>query len=645
MKPSTSLAFTALLLLPPMALQAADNGRGPAAPASARCAAMEEVPLAAVRIHDNFWLPKLKIYRDNLIPNVWPNLARPTALLESAARHEKKELLKGEHPYMEGDVHKILEAASCALVQGPAPELERRIDDLIAVVGAAQQPDGYVDAYCITHGLVPWSKRNNDNEDGYVTGFLLEGAVAHYRATGKKTYLDIACKAADSAWRYFVEQKNPGFPGHPEIEPALAELYRVTRDTKYLDLLRVLIDARGQVHRDSKGAYLQDHLPIREQNDIKGHAVMAMFFATGVADLGLETGEQGICAAARRLWISTTRKKMYVTGGVGSNPKNEAFGDDYELPNREAYCESCANCGLVNFAHRMLQMDGDAAAADVLELALYNAVLHGIALDGRSTYSYTTPLSDANHSRWGWDMCCPSTLYRTLMQVGRYVYGFSANDLYVNLFVGSTGQVPLTNGPVTIRQETQYPWNGSVLIHVDPAKDTQFALQVRIPGWSRDAEIRLNGKKIEPLEVVKGYAVIRRSWHKGDTVQVELPMPVRRVEAHHSVDADRGKVAIQRGPIVYGLEALDNDGRALVSLPADPKFQAEPRPDMLGGVTVIRGLTSDEKPLLAIPFYALANRRPSIQEVWLYQSGKRDQKDGWETKLYREYAGSNQPAK
>ena len=634
MKPTAALALTALLLVPPVALHAADNNRVPAVPASVRCVAMEEVPLAAVRIQDNFWLPKLKTYRDNLISNAWPNLARPIAMLESVAKHENK-LLKGDHPYIEGDVHKILEAASCALVLGPYPELERRIDELIAVVGAAQQPDGYVDAFVIMHGWAPWSSQHG-KEDGYVTGFLIEGAVAHYRATGKKTYLDIACRAADSAWRYFVGQKKPGSPGHAEIEPALGELYRVTGDAKYLDLLWGFVEARrGKIPRRDASSPLQK--PARPQINMTGHAVDATFFATGVADLGIETGEPAVCDAARGLWASATQRRMYVTGGVGSRPENEAFGEDYELPNREAYCESCANCGLVNFAHRMLRLDGDAEAADVLELALYNAVLHGIALDGRGTYSYATPLSDANHSRSGWGMCCASTLYRTLLQVGRYVYGFAENDIYVNLFVGSTGQVPLKAGPVTIRQETEYPWSGSVLISVDPEKEQEFALRVRIPGWSRDAALRLNGKKLEPLDVVKGYAVIRRSWRKGDTVKVELPMPVRRVEAHNKVTADSGKVTLQRGPIVYGLEALDNDGRALVSLPVDPKLQTEPRPDFLGGVTVIRGTTSDAKPFLAIPFYALANRWNSIQEVWLYQAGKRDRKDGWDGKLYREY--------
>jgi len=582
---------------------------------------MEEVSVNAVSVQDAFWAPRLKIFRDNLIPVVWPRLAVPIAMLENAAKPEKPPIKDaGDFRYAEGDVHKILEAASCALVQGPFPELEQRIDALIAKVSAAQQPDGYAYAYAITaQGPgAPWS---GQLEDGYATGFLMEGAIAHYRATGKRTYLDIARRAADSAWRHFVEQKNPGFPGHPEIEPALGELYRVTGDGRYLDLLRTLVEARG---------------PISQQGEIAGHAVMAVFFATSVADLGIETGDKSVCEAARRLWNSTSKRKMYVSGGVGSRPSNEAFGGDYELPNRTGYCESCASCGLVNFAHRMLRMDGDAEAADVLELALYNAVLHGVSLDGKTTYSYMTPLSDANHLRSETGICCPTTLYRTLMQVGRYVYGVSGDTLYVNLFVGGSGQVPLKSGRVTVRQETDYPWGGAVLIRIEPEKEAEFALRVRVPGWSRGATFRVNGKPSEP-RIEKGYAEFRRSWRKGDEIQLDLPMPVRRVEAHPNVPDDVDKVAVQRGPLVYALESLDNEGRTLVSLPSAPLFRVERRAELLGGISVVRGEDVDRKTFTAIPFYALANRGNSQQEVWVHQSEKRNNNEGWEGKLYREY--------
>jgi uncharacterized protein len=602
-----------------------------------RCEAIEEVPLTAVKIQDNFWSPKLKVYRENTIPNAWPYLAPSIEAMKRAAAHQKRPV-KENHAYAEGNIHKILESAVYALVQQPDAELDRQLDELLKIMAATQQPDGCVYAYALTRGNAPWSNPRS-HEDGYVIGFLTEAAVAHYRATGKKTYLDIACKAADQAWRHFIEQKNPGFPNHAEFELALVELYRVTGNRGYLDLSREFIERRGHSKDAAKYPldYYQDDLPIRQQKDIKGHAVRAVFFATGVADVAMETGEPDFCQATRRLWTSATQRRMYVVGAVGARPSQEAFGDDYELPNRGGYCESCSNCGMVAFAHRMNQMDGNAEAADVLELALYNAVLHGIALDGKSTYSFAVPLSDSNHPRSSWGMCCASALPRTLLQVGRYAYGRSENDVYVNLFLGGECRIALKTTPLLLKVATDYPWKGSVKINVEPERPAEFSLRVRIPGWSRGATFLINGETLARLEVVKGYAVIRRTWSPGDVVELSLPMPVMRIEAHPAVVADRGKVAIQRGPIVYGLEGLDNDGRALVSLPAEPRFQLNHRPDLLGGVTVIRGEDVDHKPFLAIPFYALANRGNSRQEVWLPQAGKRDRKGGWEGRLYREY--------
>lgn len=602
-----------------------------------RRAAVEEVPLTAVKVRDAFWSPKLKTYRENSIANAWPHLAPAINGLRMLAAHEIKPV-PGLDRYDEGNVHKILEAAACALAQEPNAELERQMNELLAIVAAAQQPDGCVYAYALTKGDAPWG---HGHEDGYVVGHLLEAAVAHYRATGKKTYLDIACKAADNAWRHFIEEKNPGFPNHAEIELALVELYRVTGNRKYLDLSQEFVERRGHSTYTTSYTpdYYQDHLPIRQQKDIKGHAVRAVFFATGVADVAMETGEPTLCEAARRLWTSATQRKMYVVGAVGSRPATEGFGDDYELPNREGYCESCSNCGMVNFAHRMNRLDGNAEAADVLERSLYNAVLHGIALDGKSTYSYGSPVSDSKHPRSDWGICCATTQPRTLLQVGRYAYAYSENDVYVNLFLGGECRVSLKATPVTLKVETEYPWKGAVKITVEPERSAEFAIRVRIPGWSRGATLRLNGAKLDPLNVEEGYAVIRRTWARGDVVELDLPMPVMRIEANPAVAADRGKVAIQRGPIVYGLEGLDNEGQALVSLPADPHFDVEYRPDMLGGVAVIRGKTVDGKPFLAIPFYTLANRANSQQEVWLPQAGKTDPKEneGWDGMLYREY--------
>lgn len=602
-----------------------------------RCVACEEVALTMVEIRDDFWSPKLTVYRENSISNAWPNLAPAIEGLKRAAAHEKRPVV-GSHLYDEGNVYKTLEAASCSLAQVPNAELERRVNELLAIIAAAQQPDGCVYAHALTRGEAPWSSPRS-HEDGYVVGHLIEAAVAHYRTTGKKALLNVACKAADQAWRHFIELRNPGFPNHAEIELALVELYRVTGNRKYLDLSREFIERRG--HSKDTAAfpldYYQDDLPIRQQKEIKGHAVRAVFFATGVADAAMETGDPDLCEAARRLWNSATQRKMYVVGAVGSRPGTEGFGDDYELPNREGYCESCSNCGMVNFAHRMNRMDGNASAVDVLERALYNAVLHGIALDGRSTYSYATPLSDANHPRSPWGMCCAATLPRTLLQVGRYAYAYSGSDVYVNLFLGGECRVPLKVADVTLRVKTQYPWKGLVEISVEPARTAEFTVRVRVPGWSHGPTVLLNGTRVDPVKINKGYAVVRRVWNRGDVITVDMPMPVMRIEAHPAVAANRGKVAIQRGPLVYGVEGLDNDGRTSVSLPANPQFVVEYRENMLGGVTIIRGQTIDNKPFTAIPYYSLANRANSSQDVWLAQAGKTDREEGWDGLLYREY--------
>lgn len=604
---------------------------------TARREAIREVPLTAVRIHDSFWSPKLKVYRENSISDAWGHLKPSLEELKRAALHEKKPV-EENHCYAEGNIHKIMEAAACALAQEPNADIERHIKEILELLAAAQQPDGCVYAHILTRGVQPWSNPRS-HEDGYVVGHLIEAAVAHYRTTGQKTYLDIACKAADQAWRHFIEQKNPGFPNHAEIEQALVELYRVTSNRKYLDLSREFIERRGYstVKAGFPPEYYQDDLPIRQQKNIRGHAVRAVFFATGVADVAMETGDPDFCEAARRLWTSATQRRMYVVGAVGSRRAHEAFGDDYELPNREGYCESCANCGMVNFAHRMNRLDGNAEVADVLELSLYNAALHGISLDGKSTYSYATPLSDQNHPRAAWGMCCASVLPRTLLQVGRYAYGCSDDSVYVNLFLGGECRVALKATDVTLNVETEYPWKGIVKVGVSPEKPAAFSVRMRIPGWSHGVTIRVNGEKIETLEIVKGYAVIRRTWQSGDVLQMDIPMPVMRIEAHPLVVADVGKVAIQRGPIVYGLEGLDNGGHPLITLPKDPEFQIEHRPELLGGVTVVRGKTAENKSFLAIPFYALANRVNSQQEVWLWQSDKQECKDGWKGRLYREF--------
>lgn len=595
---------------------------------------LKPVQVTEVKINDKFWSPKLTVWRKNTIPHSWKYIEGNIKALKKLAGQSEQSGKTGL--WTEANLHKFIETVTYSLAIRPDPVLEKQLDEVIAVLAAAQQPGGYIHAHVIINNLTPWGNLYHQH-DGYVSGHLYEAAVAHFQVTGKKTLLDIARKSADQAWRYFLVENNSGFPGHAEIELALVELHRVTGEKRYLKLAQRFIERRG----GNKGKdcprypceYFQDHLPIRRQTEIKGHTVRAVFFATGVADVALETGDPDMRRAAERLWDSTTKRKMYITGSVGASRKHEAFAGDYVLPN-DGYCESCAACGLADFAHRMLMLKADAQYADVLERVLYNAVLHGISLDGKSFY-YRNPLTDSDHPRGNNWCCCPPNLSRTLLKLGKYIYAHSDKDIYVNLYVAGKGAIVLPNNNVTLTQHTDYPWNGNVKIVVNPEKQSNFSVNLRIPGWCQKAQIEVNGVKLKRFPIYKGYAHISRKWQKEDVIELNFPMPVERIEAHPNVKHDNGLVTIQRGPIVYGLEGLDNEGNLDIVLGADPKFETQYLPGFLGGVTVVKGKSAENKTFLAIPFYALANRDNSIQIVWTPQRGKKEDPSGWGDRLYR----------
>jgi DUF1680 family protein len=595
---------------------------------------LEPVPITAVKIEDTFWSPKLDVYRRNTIPHSWKFIDENIKALKKLAGLSEETGDTGL--WSEANLHKFIETIAYSLTLHPDPQLQKQLDETISVLAAAQRPDGYIHAHVLLKNLTPWGNLYHQH-DGYVSGHLYEAAVAHFRVTGKRTLLDIACRSADQACRYFLDQGNPGFPGHAEIELALVELYRATQQNRYLKLAQAFVERRGR----NKGKdcprcpceYFQDHLPIHQQEEIKGHAVRAVFFATGVADVALETGDPDMHKAARRLWDNTTKRKMYITGSIGASRKHEAFGDDYMLPNN-GYCESCAACGLADFAHRMIMLEADAQCADVLERVLYNAVLHGIALDGKSFY-YQNPLHDKDRQRKNNWCCCPPNLSRTLLKLGGYIYAQNKKKIYVNLYVAGTATIHLPNNTVTLTQQTDYPWNGRVKILIDPQRKSRFSIFLRIPSWCQKAQLKINGAEPKSFPIRKGYARINRKWESNDVIELDFPMPVQRIEAHPNVKDNNGLVAIQRGPIVYGLEALDNNGNLSLSLPIDPQFESEYRPDFLDGVTVIKGKSEKGKSFLAIPFYALANRDKSSQIVWLPQSGKKENLIGWGNKLYR----------
>ena len=622
------IAFTAA------ALSATPSDAAPTQPASAK-ADIRAVPFAAVTFSDAFWAPKQNVCRERTIPHSWQYVTREIEDNEIAAGW--KSLPRGDDtPWNQANLHKVLETCAYALAQGPDPELDKKLDGIIAAIAAAQQPNGYVNALITVRHKTPWTNLDGQHE-GYVAGHMIEAAVAHYEATGKVSFLAVASKMADHIYNHFVIEGNPGVCGHAELELALARLYRVTGEKRYLELAQNWIERRGKPgphSSDTARSYFMDHLPIRQVPEVTGHAVRTMFYLTGAADVAVETGDKSLADAVRRLWADTTQRKMYVTGSVGSQEKDEGFGPAYDLPNAGGYSESCATGGLIYFADAMFRLDGDAASVDVLERTLYNALLHGISLDGTTTY-YRNPLTDENHVRDNCWVCCPPCISRTLLRVQDYAYARSSSGIYVNLYAAGTATVPVAKQTVKLTQETRYPWEGKVALTMQPVKPVRLALRLRVPGWCRKATVAVNGAVIARPKLEKGYAVIEREWRPGDRVELDFALPIERMEAHPNVKQDSGLVALQRGPIVYGFEGLDNDGNVDITLPTDPQLGVEHRNDFLGGVDVITAKTADGRTVRAIPFYALANRDKSKQVVWVRQTGKTESVTGWEGRLYR----------
>ena len=481
-----------------------------------------------------------------------------------------------------------------------------------------------------------------DSHELYDLGHLYEAAVAYYQATGKRTLLDVALRSAELLDRTFGPGKASIWPGHQIAEMGLVKLYRTTGDARYLALAKFLLDERGPDGTEGAGrTYNQSHQKVVDQSEAVGHAVRATYMYSGMADVAALTGEQGYVDAMDRIWRNVVGRKLYLTGGIGSTGSGEAFGIDYELPNMSAYNETCAAIGNDYWNHRLFLLHADARYVDVMERTLYNGLLSGVSLDGKSFF-YPNPLESAGqHKRSPWFgvACCPGNMTRFLASVPGYVYAKRGDTLYVNLFVASTADVEMDGGrKVMLVQETRYPWDGAVRITVSPDREGLFSLDVRVPGWARgeavpsdlyrfadasDAKVtlRVNGLPV-PLALENGYARLERRWKTGDVVELGLPMPVRRVVAHPAVEADHGRVALQRGPLVYAAEWPDNAGGKVrnLLLPDDATLSSQFRPNVLNGVQVVTGravalaydadgkVTRHEQDFTAIPYYAWANR-------------------------------------
>lgn len=619
---------------------------------------IQPVAFTQVHVSDNFWAPKIRTNADVTIPYTLEQ-CRKTGRIDNflvAAGKMKKDKLT-EFTFDDTDLYKIIEGASYGLQVKKNPELEKYLDTLISIIGDAQEPDGYLYTFRTAKmekphewmGTRRWEKEEDLSHELYNSGHLFEAAVAHYQATGKKTFLNIAIRNADLLVKTFGPGKEEKFPGHQIVETGLTKLYRVTGKKEYLDLAKFFLDLRGTPgHLNHE--YSQAHKKVIDQHEAVGHAVRATYMYTGMADVAALTGNQQYLEAIDDLWNDVVDKKMYITGGIGATGAGEAFGTAYDLPNMSAYAETCAAIANVYWNSRMFLLHGDAKYIDVMERTLYNGLLSGVSLSG-DRFFYPNPLASmGQHQRSAWFgcACCISNMTRFLPSMPGYVYAQNKNDLYVNLFVGSESSMQLPAGKLNIIQQTEYPWKGKNDIVINPEKNFRFALHVRIPGWALghpvpgDLYQLPDGNAVQPVlllngqpvkyEMQKGYAVIDRSWEKGDRVSFELPMDIRRVSANAQVKADQSRFALQRGPIVYCLEGPDNKDAAVMNIVVDKNapIQAVYKPELLNGVMTLsmqgastrrqlnsNTLLKETQPVTAIPYYSWANRGPSEMEVWI----------------------------
>lgn len=617
---------------------------------------LEPVNFSQVTITDSFWKPTLdKVATTTLQACIYQTEVKTPRIrnFEKVARN-KNERHEGIF-YDDSDVFKALEAIAYSLKNHPDPELEKKADEWIDKVAAAQLEDGYINTY-YTLGRLNERWTDMSMHEDYNGGHLIEAAVAYYQVTGKRKLLDVAIRFAD----HFDSQFGPGkkhlVTGHQELELALVKLYHVTQDKKYLAMAHWLLEERG--HKYAKGytwtewkdtAYAQDVVPVREQKEITGHAVRAMYMYTGAADVAALTGDEGYMKAMQTVWEDVVHRNMYLTGGIGSSGGNEGFSVDYDLPNEQAYCETCASVGMVFWNQRMNLLTGNSQFIDVLERSLYNGARDGLSLSG-DRFFYGNPLaSDGRHYRREWfgTACCPANIARMVASLGDYIYGYSAQGLWVNLFIGSNTNVQIGKQQVPVEMSTNYPWDGNIKIAFQPKTKTRFKLHVRIPGWvqgeavpgdlyvfedktAAPVTLNLNGKTI-PVKIENGYAVIEREWKKGDLVELILPMDVKRIVAKADVKQDEGRVALQRGPLVYCVEGADNEGQAWnFVLPDKAAFKTQFQKDLLEGITTIQfeaptlgvapdglSVTTATKTITAIPYYAWCNRGKNAMQVWL----------------------------
>lgn len=632
------------------------------------------IPFNQVTLADQFWKPKLKINTEQTIP-FCIRKCEETGRVKNfsiAARMESGAFCT-QYAFDDTDVYKSIEAASYSLQVFPDKKLEHHLDSLIAIIAKAQELDGYLytartidpqgGSQLSRMGPERWVKEREHSHELYNAGHLYEAAYAHFLATGKRNLLDIALKNANLIDKVFGPEKMHTIPGHQVIEIGLVKLYRITKDDRFLKLAKFFLDERGKFNYAGKlsqdgfqnGEYWQDHQPVTEQREAVGHAVRAGYMYAGMADVAALTGNKDYLTAIDSLWQSVAGRKMYLTGGVGAAGDGERFGKNYELPNASAYAETCAAVAQVYWNHRMFLLHGDAKYIDVLEKILYNGFISGVALDGKSFF-YSNAMeimngdhpNDAERKRSGWFSCacCPPNVARLMASVPGYIYAQRNAEIFVNLYVSSHTEFSLDKKKITISQTSNYPWDGKIVIQIDPSSKSRFTLSMRVPGWAvnkamptslysftetskEQPMVSVNGESI-PMTISRGYVSISREWKRGDKVEINLPMTVHHVSAHPLVMDDQNKVAIQRGPIIYCAEWKDNEGSTSnVILPENVNLTYEFTSE-LNGVGMIRSqvpvikinsnATSVETKIQefkAIPYFSWANRGEGEMRVWL----------------------------
>jgi len=629
----------------------------------------QATPFTDVKLTDPFWAKRIETNRTVTIPIAFKHCEDTDRMFcfDLAAGKVEGEF-KGDFPFNDSDVYKIIEGASFSMSVHPDPELDAYVDSLIARIADAQEDDGYLYTARTCNAEKLRSHWMGDNRydnlwmshELYNIGHLFEACYAHYLATGKTSLLEIAKKCADRADADFGWDKIRRSPGHQVPEMGLVKLYRITGEKRYLDLAKFFLDVRG--HEEGGGTYTeynQSHMPVVEQDEAMGHSVRAGYMYAGMADVAAIDGDERYIQAIKRLWHNVTDHKTYITGGIGQTSSNEGFLENDKLPNMSAYCETCASIANVYWNHRLFLFEGDGKYIDVLERSLYNAMLSGISMEG-DTFFYPNPLaSHGQHQRSEWFgcACCPSNVCRFMASIPGYVYAQRDRELYVNLFVEGHTEMSVQETKVKLSQTTNYPWDGTISVTVDPEQAQEMTLCLRIPGWAREEVLPgdqysfakknsepitacVNGETIacdeqatgDGVVIEKGYLKITRPWQAGDTVELNLPMPVRRVLCNDRVKDNIGTVALQRGPLVYCVEFPDNPGGVMnLLLTDDVKLTAVDAPDLLGGVTVIQGnvstmVSDDDKSLrvvetdhafTAIPYYAWSHRGPATMLVWL----------------------------